>query len=287
VKPLDLALLLLINVAWGLNVVPMEWTLEHLPPITAAMVRFAMVFVLCAPALRPVPGQMGLITLTALIAGALMFSLNNGAFALAENINGLAIAGQLGVPFSLILAIVFLGERIRWIRSVGILLAFAGVVVIAYDPTVFDERTALVLSTGGAFAYAVGSVLMRQMRGVPPLTLQAWMALISLPPLIALSFLFEPGAIRALPGVPLEAFGYVLFSALFSSLIGHAGIAYLLQRYPVTTIAPVTLLSPLLAVGFSVWLLDNPLTPLMILGGLVTLVGVAIITLRTAAKETL
>lgn len=283
--PAHFAFLLLINFAWGVNIVPTKLMFEHFEPVTAAVVRFAMVFVICAPALRPVPGQMRLIALTALIGGAIMFTLNNIAYALADNVSALAIAGQLGVPFSLLLAILFLGERIRWVRTVGILLAFSGVVLLSFDRIGLSDRAPLILAAGGAFVYAVGTVLMRQMRGVPPLTLQAWMAAVSLPPLIGASLIFEPGALAALPDVPLKAYGYVLFSAVFASLIGHAGMAYLLQRYPVTLIAPFTLLAPLLAVGFGVGLLGNPLTPLMIAGGAITLTGVAIITFRSASRE--
>jgi drug/metabolite transporter (DMT)-like permease len=147
-KPLHLLLILAINLAWGFNVVPSKLALEHIAPITAAFVRFAIVAVLLAPTLRWIPGQMGAVLGYSMIGGALMFMLGNAAFASAENVSALAIAGQLGVPFSLILAIVFLGERIRIVRTIGILLAFAGVAVLAFDPHVFDERLALILTVG-------------------------------------------------------------------------------------------------------------------------------------------
>jgi O-acetylserine/cysteine efflux transporter len=284
-KPVHLLLILAINLSWGFNIVPSKLALEQIPPITAAFVRFATVAVLLAPTLRWIPGQMGPVLGYSLIGGALMFMLGNAAFAHADNVSALAIAGQLGVPFSLILAILFLGERIRIMRTLGILLAFAGVGVLSFDPHILDERLALLLTVGSSFCYAVGTILLRQLRGVPPLTLQAWLAVFCLVPTFTFSLLMEPGALAALPRTDISAFGYILLSALTASIIGHAGLAFLLQRYPITVISPLTLLAPLLAVFFSVALLGNQLTPQLLLGGLITLAGVGIIMVRSAQKS--
>jgi O-acetylserine/cysteine efflux transporter len=88
-----------------------------------------------------------------------------------------------------------------------------------------------------------------------------------------------------LPDVPLSAFGWILYSAIAASLVGHAGMSWLVQRYPVTLITPFTLPTPLLAVLFATLAYGTPVTPMMWLGGALTLAGVAIITLRTARKS--
>ena len=72
--------------------------------------------------------------------------------------------------------------------------------------------------------------------------------------------------------------------AFASSLVGHAGIYYLLQRYEVSTTAPLTLLAPIFTVGFSVTLLGDVLTERMIIGAVVALIGVLIVTVRQAQK---
>lgn len=283
-KPRHLALMLLINVVWGFNVVPLKLAVEHLPPVTATLMRFVILLVLCAPTVRWLPGRMGPILLVGLVGGVIQFSLNLISFDLVEDVSVLAIAGQLGVPFSLILAIVFLGERVRLMRTIGTVLAFAGVAILAFDPQVFGQRIALLLAVAASVCYAVTTILMRQMKGVGPLQLQGWIAATSILPLTGLSLLYEPGALAGVPTAPPEVFGYLFYNAAGASIIGYAGIYWLLQRYPVTVTAPYTLLAPLLSVGFSVWLLDSALTGQMILGGLITLIGVAIITVRTAQK---
>ncbi len=284
-KTRHLLFLMLINLAWGFNIVPTRLALAGIPPITAALIRFIMVGILCAPAIRWVPGRMGAVLLAGFVSGAAMFSFNNAAFALAKNVSVLAIAGQLGVPFSLLLAIVFLDERIHAKRIFGIVLSFAGVVLLSFDPKAFQDHIPLLLACAGSFVYATGTILMRRLTGIAALNIQGWLAAVSILPLLFLSMLMEPGALAKLPTIPVHFFGYIFFSALFSSVVGHAGLTFLLQRYPVTTISPLTLLSPILAVAFSVWLLGGILTYKMMLGGIITLVGVAIITLRNAQAE--
>ncbi len=280
-----LLFLMLINVAWGFNIVPTRWALESVPPLTAAAVRFMLVGVMCLPWLKPVPGQGKMILGVALASGVVMFGLNNIAFATAHNVSALAIAGQLGVPFSLILAIVFLGERISWPRLVGIILSFAGVAWFSFDPKAFQDVTPLLMICCGSFAYDVGTIFLRQIKDVHALTVQAWIAVISVPPLLALSLLMEPGAVQQLPLAPASAWMSMFFSAVAASIIGHAGLAWLLQRYSVSLISPLTLLAPLLGVMFAVTILGTPLSAKMIQGGIVTLIGVLIITVRTAQRS--
>ncbi len=64
-------------------------------------------------------------------------------------------------------------------------------------------------------------------------------------------------------------------------------MAYLFQRYPVSVVAPLTLPTPLLSVIVGIAVFRTPVGVPLVVGGLLTLLGIAIITLRTAtARET-
>jgi O-acetylserine/cysteine efflux transporter len=77
-----------------------------------------------------------------------------------------------------------------------------------------------------------------------------------------------------------QGWGALLFTTVMSSLIAHTAWYYLVGRYPVTSISPITLLSPLFGIFFGVTLLHDQLTPRMLAGGAVTLIGVLIVVLR-------
>jgi O-acetylserine/cysteine efflux transporter len=220
--------------------------------------------------------------LLAFLNGALFLIFTNFSLLLADNVSALAIAGQLGVPFSLLLGVVFLGERIALPRILGIALAFGGVVLLVVDPGVFDEFPALMLTALGTFTWSVGALLQRKLADVPALTIYAWIGIGGVVGLMPLSMVLEPGAFNNLPNLPLRDLGWLVFSGVGSSVIGQGGMAWLLQRHPISTVLPLTLGAPVIAVCASSYYFGTVMTPLMIAGGLLTLTGVVIITLRSA-----
>lgn len=286
-KPRDLALIVLIDCIWAFNIVAVKLAVSAVEPITAVMLRYMIVLFVCLPWLRWLPGRMGTVLFTGVVAGALFMGLGGLSFALATNVAALAIAGQLGVPFSLLLAILIYRERIHWPRMAGIVLSFAGVAVLGFDPHIFDEWLALLLTLGAALAWAVGNLLFRNLKGVPVLTIHAWLALVSVPLLAAGSVIFEPGALATIPRLRWDTWGWLTYSAIGASLIGHGGMSWLFQRYPVSLVSPLTLPTPVLSVIVAVLVFGTPVTLQMVAGGVLTLAGIAIITLRTAQARDL
>ena len=277
-----LALILFIDLVWAFNIVPVKLAVEAAGPLTTVFLRYVVVLVFCLPWLRWLPGRMGWVLVTGIIAGALFMGLGALSFAVADNVSALAIAGQLGVPFSLILAVIIFKERIRWPRISAVALCFAGVAVMGFDPAIAHESLALWLTVAASLCWAIGNLLFRKLAGVPVLTIHAWLAAISVPILGAAAYIFEPERLVAVPDLSLTIWACMLFMGLGSSLLGHGGMSWLFQRYPVATVSPLTLPTPLLSVIIAVIVFDTPITAQMMAGGLLTLLGVGIITLRTA-----
>ena len=98
------------------------------------------------------------------------------------------------------------------------------------------------------------------------------------PLLLLLSGVFEQGQWTRPAGGQLQGLGSaVLFTSLINSLLAHSAMFYLIQRYPVTSVAPLTLLSPVFSILFGVTLLDDQLSSRMLLGGAITLAGIFIV----------
>jgi O-acetylserine/cysteine efflux transporter len=282
VKRSHLALILLIDLVWAFNIVPVKLAVEAAGPLTAVLLRYGVVLIACLPWLRWLPGRMGWVLLTGFVAGALFMGLGGLSFALADNVSALAIAGQLGVPFSLILAVIIYKERIRWPRITAVALCFAGVAVMGFDPAIAHESIALWLTVAASLCWAIGNLLFRKLAGVPVLTIHAWLAAISVPIIAAAAAIFEPQNLRAIPDLSWQIWASIAYSGLLASLLGHGGMSWLFQRYPVATVSPLTLPTPLMSVMIAVLVFGTPITTQMIIGGVLTIIGVAIITLRTA-----
>lgn len=284
--PQDLLIALVINLMWGMNLIAVKMAVDLISPMTAAWLRQLMVLIICLPALRIVSGRMRALISLGLLSGAIFYIFINLSLAVSTNISALAIAGQLGVPFSLILAVIFFKERIHRTRIAGMALSFAGVILLVFDPAAIDEELGIALTAASCVVWAICSLIQRHLAGVPVLTIYAWIGLIGSLVLLPVAAFAEPESMLAVPQIPLATFGWILFSALGSTVIGQGGMSVLLQRHPVSSVVPLTLLTPVLSVIFAALYFQTPLTPVMIVGGTLVMIGVAIVTIRTAqAKE--
>ena len=276
----DLALLVGMNLIWGLNLVVSKIGVGEFAPIFFTAMRFGSLALFLLPMLRIHRGQMKNLLVAALLTGPLSFGLLFTGISRAQDASTVAIATQLGVPFSTVLSVWLLGEHIHWRRVLGIVLAFSGVVIIGFDPRVFAYRDGLGFVIASSFVAALGLIFVKRLSGVRPLELQAWIASVGGPVLLLMSLLLESGQRQSLLTATWKGWAALAFTAVLSSLIAHSAWYYLISRYPVTRLSPITLLSPLFGVFFGVTLLGDQLTARMLAGGAVTLAGVFIVVLR-------
>ena len=284
----DFLLLVLICLVWGYSnvlskVVVGNWAI---PPLFFAAIRFAVVVAVTIPWLLPMPRPQWRIVAIALLMGA-------GNFALlfiglrTSTPSAAAIVLQIGVPFTTLLSVVVLGERIRWRRGLGIALTLSGVLLVVWNPAGLVLSTGLWFIIGAAFTGSLGAVLMKQVEDVTPLRFQAWVGLVSFLPLAVASAAFEHGqwASAALIGWPFVA--AVLFAALVVSVLGHTSYYGLIRRYDANLLAPLTLMTPIFTIAFGVWLTGDRLDARMVVGTLVALTGVLVIALRSSPRSAL
>lgn len=274
-----LAFMMFINLIWGFALVAAKVGLGHFPPMLFTAFRFMLIIMVLFPFLKIHKGRMKQVLIIALCAGPLGFGFFFAGLALS-NPSVVAVVGQLGVPFSTIMSVLFLNEQVRWKRWLGISLSFLGVMVISFDPTVFQFLTGVIFVVISAVIGSVGTIFQRQIRDVGVFQMQAWIAVVAGPLMLGMSFAFESHQWEIVKTASLLQWSGIFYTAFASSLIGHAGIFYLLQRYEVTQTAPLTLLSPIFTVIFSVVLLGDVLTTRMLVGAAIALTGILIVSLR-------
>ncbi len=275
-KPLDIAAALAVIVIWGLNFVVAKIGVAQIPPLMLIAVRFALVAAILSPFLRPLGRSWRLVVAVSVVLGGLHFGL---MFSGLQGVDAgpAAIAIQLTAPFSAILAAICYRERMgRW-QLLGMGVAFVGVYVLAGDPTATPSIPHLLLVVAAAFTWAVANILIKRLRGISVFVLNAWIALLALPQLLLASLLFEHGQLEALAAADWRGWAAILYMALAASITAYGLWYYLLGKYEVNRIVPMTLLAPVLAVLFAVLILDETLTVRIVGGGMLTITGVAMI----------
>src|SRR5690554_629193 len=282
----DLVLVTLVCVFWAFNFLASAHALRELPPFLFTAVRMAMLAAMLVWFVKAPPrDQWGRMAAVAVLNGALHFGTSFLALHLAGNLSSPAIVAQSYVPMAVLLAWWMLGERFAWRTALAIAISFAGVLVLGLDPMVLESPMALLAMLFSSLMLALGTVLMRGLRGVDMVSQQGWTAIFALPPLLAISAVFEPGAFAGLADATWIGWGGVLYAAVFSSLLGHGLFYVLVQRHPVAQVTPYLLLTPVLAVLLGIVFWGDRPGPAMWIGGAMVLGGVLVIALRTLQKS--
>lgn len=274
-----------VSLVWGVNFVVMKSGLDHLSPFLFITMRFALVVLILFPWLRVVKGHMWLILGISLCLGGLHFAFAIMSLQLAENVTSIIVIVQMHVPLTLIMAHIFLQEKLSYWRGGGIVVAFLGVLVITFDPAIVDERIAIAIIFVATLLYSIGSILLRKLKNVGVLNTQAWTALLGIPVVLSLTLITENHQVEQVMAMNLTGWGTVLYTAVLSSVVGYGGMNFLLKRHPVTLIAPIFLSVPLFATVAAVIVFDEVLTPRFLLGAGLTLSGLAVIHVRDWWKK--
>jgi O-acetylserine/cysteine efflux transporter len=282
----DLVLVLVVCVVWAGNFLTSAFALRELPPFLFTAMRLVMLALVLGPFVKPpARGQWPRLVAVALCNGVLHFGLSFWALQVAGNLSSPAIVMQSYVPMAALLAWWWLGERFGWRTGLAIALSFCGVLVLGFDPLVLQRPQALVLMLVSALFLAIGTVLMRPLKGLGMVSQQGWTAIIGLLPLLALSAVLEPGGAQALRDATWIGWGGAAYSALFSSLLGHGLYYVLVQKHPVAQVTPWLLLSPVLAVILGIVFWGDRPGPQLWIGGAMVLGGVLLIALRAMARS--
>ncbi len=281
VRSRDLLLLFLICLTWAFNNVLSKVVVDNwaIPPLFYAALRFAVVALVMLPWLWPIPRPAWRIILIALLMGGGNFALLFVGLQTASP-SSAAIVLQLGVPFTLLLSVFILGERVQWRRGIGIGLTLLGVLIVTWRPNGAALSVGLWFVAAAAFSGSVGAVLMKQVDNVTPFRFQAWVGFVSVIALGLCSALFEQGQWTAGISIGWPLLVAVLFTALIVSVGAHSAYYYLIDQYQANLLAPLTLMTPLATIALGVLITHDDFDLRMALGAALAMGGVLIVALR-------
>lgn len=263
---------------WGSNFVVIRWGLNAFPPLLFAALRFTLATV---PAIflmpRPQVGWGNLVAYGALV-GVGQFSLLY--LAMGSQISpGLAsLVIQTQVFFTLLLAMRTSGERVQPFQWLALVMAAAGITVIASHTDGSTTVLGLAMVLLAALCWAGGNVAGKRAVGVNMLAYVVWSSAFAAPSLFLLSFLVEgPARIsEALSQASMGAWGAVIWQAAANTLFGYGAWSWLLSRHPAATVVPMALLVPVFGMSCSALLLGEGLPPWKLIAAALVISGLAV-----------
>jgi O-acetylserine/cysteine efflux transporter len=273
-----LVVFLLIAMIWGFNFAVAKIGLAQLPPIMMMALRWGLVGMLLAPFVKPPHGCWRQVFLVSFTLGFVHFAL---MFTGLKNLDAAtaAIAIQLQVPFAALLAAVFFNDKLGWRRALGMAIAFIGVAIVAGEPRLAGVTVPLALVIVAACVWSVANVQIKKMGDVDGMMLNAWVGVFAAPQLALASLLLEEGQGAALAAADWRAAMAVVYQAVVVVIVGYGAWFWMLRRYAVNQVMPFTLLVPGFGVLSGVLVLGETLTLPLVVGGLLTIIGVGVITI--------
>lgn len=276
-----IALAVAVAVVWGLNFIVIDEGLKLFPPLLFVTLRFMVVLF---PAIflvkRPrVPARY--IIGVGAFSGAMQFGLLFVGLSLGMPPGLASLVVQLQVVFTIAIAALVLGERPHRRQLAGALLALAGVGLIASTRTgAVVPLAGLAFVVAGSAAWGIGNVITRIAKPDDAVSFLVWTSLVPPIPLLLLSLLVEGPARIATAGrsLTVSAVLALLYVAFLSTGFGYATWAFLLRRYPASTVSPFALVVPVVGLASAAVFVHEAPSLAEVAGAVVVIAGLAMVT---------
>jgi drug/metabolite transporter (DMT)-like permease len=284
-RPLDAVaalIMLALTLSWGLNQVSVKLALPEIPPFIQATIRSV--------------GAFAIITLWARLRGVSL-TLSDGTL-----IGGLAAGALFGLEFLLIFpgltftaasratlfiytapffvalgSTTLLGERLRAVQWIGLLLSFAGLVVAFGVPDAARDGRQLIgdlMMIGAGAAWGATTLVIKgtALRSAPAEKVLAYQLAVSIP-MLAAGALIIGERMTAMPGA--VSLGWLAYQTFWVVSLTYAVWFAMVQRYSASRLSAFTFLTPLFGVASGHFVLGEPiswafgLAVALVIGGLI------------------
>ncbi|MEX2984248.1 EamA family transporter [Streptomyces sp. C36] len=267
-----------VTAIWGLNFSVIKIGLKSVDPLILAGIRFA----LCAlPAVfflkRPQVAWRYIIGYGLVFGVGLWGVVNLGIKAgVSSGISSLVL--QFSAFLTILLGAVIFREKLSRFQYLGMAVALVGLFSVTFvtDGTVTFAGVALVLF--GAAAWSVANVIMKKAKPKDTLSFMVWSSLFSPVPLFLLDLVVNgtKGYAELPHQLGWAAILSLLFQAYPNTVLGYAVWNWLLREYPVSTVAPLSLLVPVFGMAGSMVIFNESLPPLKLVAGALIVTGLVI-----------
>ena len=284
---LDLRVLLAlaaVYIVWGSTYFAMRVAVHGLPPMLMGAMRFLVAggILLGVARLRDGAWPRAADWLATLPVGVLFFVGGNGFVAIAEQSIDSAVAAVVCATMPLWTAVIatVVGERPSGREWLGLVVGFAGVVVLVGGATVTGDPLHLVLLILAPLAWAAGSILSRRVRGPGGLASTGLQMATGGLALVVVGFVRGE---RVPDAAPLDAWLALLYLIVFGSLVAFSAFAWLLRNTRPAVATSYAYVNPAIAVLIGALVGGEAIGATTLLASVLIVAAVALVVTRRSS----
>ncbi|KAA8562436.1 putative amino-acid metabolite efflux pump [Pseudomonas extremaustralis] len=273
-----LALAVLVTLIWGVNFPLTKLGLRSIDPFVLTGIRFALaalplVFFIARPAVR-----FRYVAAYGFIFGLGMWGVINYGIQVGVSPGIASLVIQLSVFFTMGWGFVLFGEKLHKVQVLGACLALIGLVGIIWTQQGDRALLGVMLIVLSALAWSIGNVIIKQSGVKEIFSFMVWASLFPPIPLFFMAWWLHGSAPFERLGAHLDltAAGAILFQVYLATHVAYWGWNSLLKAYPVSTVAPLSLLIPVFGMTSSMLILGERLSTPNLISIAIILVGLAV-----------
>ncbi len=278
--PIHVVLAVAISLIWGVNFVAAKICVAYFPAFFLLAIRLSIVAIVLSPFMRkrqlPLKDLFKISVVLSVFHFGLMFlALQHGLDSSVA-----VVIDQLRVPFAATLGYFMFGEVVEKKGIFGIATAILGTFVIVGTPNVIQNYHSFWMLIACSAAWAYYNTQVKKLGQLDVLPFIGWISFFGAPQLFLISFLLEGNQLSLIPNTPHVVTFSLIYMSVITTIAAHGGWYFLLKKYPINRVVPYSLLVPVFGMIAGVMFLNEVITWQIIVGGVLTVVGVAIIVIK-------
>lgn len=276
-KPTHILAALLAVITWGINFVVIKIGLQGLPPVLFTASRFifsALPLIFFVPFPKT---SWKWVVAYGMFQFAFQFTLLFCGIKLGFPAGLASLVMQLQAFITMGLAVIIMGEKPQFVQVLGALIALSGMALVAMHLEVQATIIGFLLVVAGAVCWAIANIVTKKIGVVNPLSMVVWGSAIASPPLLLASYMMEgmDAWQAAYAQLNWTSIGAIAYQSYPNTIVGFGIWSWLMRKYPAATIAPFTLLVPVVGMVTASIVLNETLFWWKICAGLLVLGGLA------------